>query len=324
MQRSPEAAAPQADRSKPLIYLTIGGLWIFLCIAMPLRRLSIALEDCLAVLAFFAIVLGVAASLRARGFIALAAGIEASILLSIASLTFTLIAYVLATNQSPLADNVMASIDLRLLFGGNWRRIVLAFCRHGILLHVANTCYASIQWQGCILIIIACATGRRERCWSFILAWILTLILVVGIFAWLPCLGAYSHFGIPATDVPGVHSRVGWLQPKLLTLLRSDTPFRITAASLSGIVEFPSFHAAAAILFMCAFWPNPLARWPAIILNIGMIVSAVPIGGHYFIDIFGGMTAAAVGLAMTRRIEARWADATFDFRRRWKPQTALL
>ena len=78
---------------------------------------------------------------------------------------------------------------------------------------------------------------------------------------------------------------------------------------LGGIVTFPSFHAASAVLYFWALWP---VRWfrPLVVLANGLMLAATPInGGHYFIDLFAGVAVAVLAIVAARRgrrIVARW------------------
>ena len=66
---------------------------------------------------------------------------------------------------------------------------------------------------------------------------------------------------------------------------------------------------AAAVILAWAAWPMRAIRWPAILLNGAMLVSAVPIGGHYLIDIVAGCVVAAIGISIARKIGEPAASA---------------
>jgi hypothetical protein len=78
---------------------------------------------------------------------------------------------------------------------------------------------------------------------------------------------------------------------------------------LGGIVTFPSFHAASAVLYAWALWP---ARWmrPIVVLAFTAMLAATPInGGHYFIDIIAGTAIAVLAIVAARaagRVIAKW------------------
>jgi membrane-associated phospholipid phosphatase len=42
---------------------------------------------------------------------------------------------------------------------------------------------------------------------------------------------------------------------------------------------------------------------PALVIEITMVVSAVPIGGHHLVDVFAGVAVAALSLAITLGLE---------------------
>jgi membrane-associated phospholipid phosphatase len=62
----------------------------------------------------------------------------------------------------------------------------------------------------------------------------------------------------------------------------------LDANAFTGIVTFPSFHAAGAVLLACAWWQVPGLRYPGVALNAAMLVSAIPCGGHYLSDLIAG------------------------------------
>jgi membrane-associated phospholipid phosphatase len=71
---------------------------------------------------------------------------------------------------------------------------------------------------------------------------------------------------------------------------------------VTGIVTFPSFHAASCLLYTWAFWP---VRWmrPITLAANGLMLASTPIdGGHYFIDVFAGLALAAAAIALVNRI----------------------
>ena len=70
---------------------------------------------------------------------------------------------------------------------------------------------------------------------------------------------------------------------------------------LTGIVTFPSFHAATAALYLWAFWPVRWFRPVAVVANVGMLLATPLGGGHYFIDVFAGIAVAAAAI-----IAAQW------------------
>lgn len=284
------------------IYAGLAVAWVTLSVAMPLAGLSIDVTLTLVFILVCSLFAWAAACLRMRGFMRAATGLETWMLLTLSCLTGILGTYVAARHAPPLADGWMAAADRTLLPGLDWRETMIGIARHPSLMHLANRAYASIQWQGSLLILLCCVAGQADRCTAFVLRWMIALALVCVIFAFLPCLGPYAHYGIAHAQVPGVGSAIGWRQPEILAGLRMEESVRLDPSALDGIVEFPSFHTAAAILFAWGFWAIRWARWPMLFLNLAMIAASVPIGGHYYVDVVAGAIVAWVAIKAPRWI----------------------
>jgi hypothetical protein len=74
---------------------------------------------------------------------------------------------------------------------------------------------------------------------------------------------------------------------------------------LAGIVTFPSFHAASAVIFLWALWSVCWMR-PIAAITMGAMLIVTPfVGGHYFTDIIAGIAVAVISIAAARWI-GRW------------------
>lgn len=62
----------------------------------------------------------------------------------------------------------------------------------------------------------------------------------------------------------------------------------------------PSFHAALAVLFVYANRPPARSFIPVALLNVLMIMSVVPEGGHYLVDLIAGAIIAALSIVLVR------------------------
>jgi hypothetical protein len=148
-----------------------------------------------------------------------------------------------------------------------------------------------------LLIVLLCAAGKGVRCWDFALAWALSLSLTLAVFAIAPAIGAYGFHHIPHAAVSGVVNPVGWRQPLMLEHLRHAATVTVRPQDMLGIVEFPSFHTASAVLLTWGFWAVRPTRFVAVPMNLGVLFASVPIGGHYLPDIIGGIIVAMLGIA---------------------------
>jgi membrane-associated phospholipid phosphatase len=87
-----------------------------------------------------------------------------------------------------------------------------------------------------------------------------------------------------------------------LPLLRDGKLRVLEIGQLTGIVTFPSFHAAAAILYLWALWANSWMRVIALICNALLLLSTPIDGGHYFIDVIAGVSLAILSILVVRRL----------------------
>lgn len=276
------------------------------CAAIPVASaitgLRLALDEIGMVAGFFVASLWLALCLRGRGWDRAATALEACTLFAVICMTASVMTFFAGTSQRALFDTALARADRALLPGLDWPTAMRSFSTSGLPVRLANTVYASIRWQPMILLVTLSVIGDDRRIWQFLLSWITTLCIVVVLFALYPVLGAYTHFGISAADVPAMRDATPWNQPVLIEGLRDGTLRRIGVGTLDGIVDYPSFHAGAAVLLAYGFWPIRLLRWPFVVLNGLMIASAVPIGGHYVVDLVAGMITAMAGLGAARLI----------------------
>src|SRR3546814_4330604 len=90
--------------------------------------------------------------------------------------------------------------------------------------------------------------------------------------------------------------------------LRSGALRTLGSESLTGIITFPSFHAAAAVLLGWGFASFGRLGWPLVALNALMFVSAIVGGGHYLVDLIAGAAVALIGLWLAARLIDRPKD----------------
>ena len=75
--------------------------------------------------------------------------------------------------------------------------------------------------------------------------------------------------------------------------LRSGAFRDFVVAQAEGLTAFPSFHTIMALLFAFAF-RGTFLRWPAFALGALTIFATPVMGGHYFVDLLGGVAVFAI------------------------------
>ena len=125
------------------------------------------------------------------------------------------------------------------------------------------------------------------------------------VFPFAPALGGYLHYQLQPGDFPAVRILASWLFAPPFHALRDGSLNVVELSALDGIITFPSFHAAVAVLLAWAASGIPYLRYPMIILNLLMLLSSIPIGGHYLVDVIAG-SLVAIGSIVAARA---WGDS---------------
>lgn len=133
--------------------------------------------------------------------------------------------------------------------------------------------------------------GRDDRNREFIATVGVALLLTVLLFGLFPAAGPWMHFG--------VRDPAGLSYMQQLTALRAGRVAVLRLDDLDGLVTFPSFHVAMAVLLAWAARGTGVAV-AAVTLNLAMAVSTPSEGGHYLTDGIGGIAVALTAIAAVR------------------------
>ena len=141
--------------------------------------------------------------------------------------------------------------------------------------------YLSFPVQISVLILYF-SYADPKRVHERLLAGMLSVLFIVPIMVLLPAVGAWSQYGVGVVE-PWRHD---------ILALRAHT--LVTIGETKGIVSFPSFHTAMAVLLI------NMARgrkWslPVLILNLLMIAAVPTEGAHYGVDVVSGTRRGAYG-----------------------------
>ena len=273
------------DRRLAPLYVVIAAQLAFLVAAVRSGAFSFEPEPLTGAGVAVAGLAAVAMAARRLSFTVLADLAEAAALFFAVAILTPLCAVVLASSNLPLADGLLASLDARLRFD---RRVFTAYlASHPPALSLAGFAYDSLNWQPFVLFVVLYAAKRSDRAWTFLFAWCVALVITVLIFPLIPALG-------------GPPSDLAWA--RVLRHARTGGVRSLGAASLTGIVTFPSFHAAAAVLLGWAFASLSRLGAPFVVLNAVMFMSAIPAGGHYLVDLIAGGVVAAVSIRVAAKV----------------------
>lgn len=200
--------------------------------------------------------------------------------------------YLTATLAPPLADPALARVEAAL--GFDWPAWLSVLAAHPDLSHGLALAYHSSGPQVGLVVIALSAVSRISRLWTYARLFSLALLAAVLLSAVWPAVGPYAFYR-PQVYPAGHLETVGALwHLDALQALREGTMATIALSEIRGLVTFPSFHAALAVLTAWALAPVPVIGPLAILLNAAIIVATLGAGGHYLPDVVAGTVMGIV------------------------------
>jgi len=289
---------PEVLRGSIVIWLIGCSIMAFVLVGVSVSDFTIDTIKSVVLPGYFALIAGGAAFVRVRLHLQSAALlVEAFAQYVFMSIYAVLASYLLASLGAPLQDETLAAWDR--MIGISWPVVAEFVYGQPSLVAVLTWAYGSFVWQLFIVIIVLSLSGSHRRLQVFLTGWGLALVAALAVFAVAPAKGAFIHYGLEASKLPAIAAYSGWSHYQILEPLRIGELRELLSISFDGLVTFPSFHAASAILYSWAFWRVPMIRWLALVLNALMIVSTPVVGAHYIVDVWAGLAlgGAAIWLA---------------------------
>ena len=206
--------------------------------------------------------------------------------------------YVATVTNWPLQDHTLLAIDRAM---GMDPQIIAQYVNdHDWLGGLLVRSYTLIKIILLAIPVALALTGRFVRLQVFVLAFSLTLIMTLLISTFTPAVGTYYGLQIDPAQFTSLDASMYQAQLRDILALRDGSLRHLELFKITGIVSFPSFHAASGILYIWALWPVRYLGGVAVALNLLMIASTPVIGAHYMIDVFGGVALAVVGIWLAK------------------------
>jgi len=210
---------------------------------------------------------------------------------------FSVLMYAVATTAQPLVDGSLVAVDKWL--GVDVRHAVVWASVHPILQGLLEIAYNLLLPQTALVVIILGFKEDRRSLESFVLAFMLAALLTTIIFVVLPAAGPFAYHGFEASQ-----SQERYLEH--FNALRSGERILVTWRDAEGIITFPSFHTAWAILLTLALRRYRVLFAFSIVLNTAVIISTMTTGWHYLSDVLGGILICLIAVPLVHRL-SRWS-----------------
>jgi membrane-associated phospholipid phosphatase len=215
------------------------------------------------------------------------------------SLHFGVLFEYLATSANlPLFDPSLDAIDRAM--GFDWSSFFAQVNTHPGVNAVLVFAYSSITPVFLGVIVILCFQRDARRLSEYLAVLAVSLLCTFAIGSLVPAAGAFTQH----TSVGDVSVR--WSFNNTFQSLRDAANPIFDFSKSEGLVTFPSFHAVLAIITTYALRNLRVVYLLClVILNALVIVSTLTEGGHYLIDVIGGVLVAGASIVFIAAVESR-------------------
>ncbi len=207
-------------------------------------------------------------------------------MLFVTVMTCGAIAMIATRSGAPLSDQRLLDADAALGLSAPHFVLRVAAAPAWLIEWLRRAYSASGQLM-VITIIVLPLIGKRIAAWRFSVLISATLLLCTLISFLFPAYGSFSHID-PAT-VATLPGGAGRYFHAALTSFRTAADPIVSIEAIAGVVCFPSFHTIIALLIVQAWAGIRIVNRVMPAVGATIIVSTLPMGGHYFTDLIAGL-----------------------------------
>ena len=183
----------------------------------------------------------------------------------------------------PMIDDYLYAADQVLGFDSG--RLLHVFAAHPALTGLLQLAYENANWI--VVMAIIAASLRRERAWYPLVMYSGSLLLIAILCILMPAEGNVAYSGLAYLQHQGLPSGSGTYYLDTLRYYYDGHGEVVSNAHLSGVAVFPSFHMVMGLTIATSLRGTRLHGLAAA-FGILVMISAIPIGGHYVVDLIAG------------------------------------
>lgn len=200
----------------------------------------------------------------------------------------------------PYQDGWLLAADR--FIGYDWAGYMGWADRHPFLAEFLAYAYISIAFQTFLALAVLTVSGQAVRFYQVLLALLLSSFVTVIISALIPAMSVIGYLHVDMRQFPNVLADPGFIHLNDLNNLRGGKYHSFSLAHLHGLITFPSFHAATAVILIWAFWRTKYLRWPMLALNLIVLLATPLVGVHYVTDVLAGIIIPVALIALIVRV----------------------
>jgi hypothetical protein len=209
---------------------------------------------------------------------------------------------------APLIDANLAAFDASLLL--DTRSIVFAVANATTFANLLGLAYVS-SFPILFASVVFLGWKRYMRpLWQLAFVFAFTAVGCASLSVFFPAVGAFAHFAYPAEVLNGLPSGAGVYHLPKFEYYRHAVSPAISMSSLQGVVTFPSFHCCLALMTAFAYAEHRWLLLISLLWNALVIVSTIPIGGHYMVDLPIGAAIWVTAYLLARALWPSRAETT--------------
>lgn len=208
--------------------------------------------------------------------------------------TLRLFNHLTMTTALPYTDAFLATIDRTLHLG--WFEYFAFVQKHWLLLKLLEWSYTALAPVSIAAFAFIFVIRGQQAAGRFLEGFFLTAFLCTIIGPLFPAKGATAFFADIVLPLNVLDRLPGTYAVAATETLRAGGRIVLNVRELPGLVTFPSFHTAAAVIVAAGFWRTKL--FVPVAVYSAIVIASTPIfGGHYFIDLIGGALVAVAAIA---------------------------
>jgi hypothetical protein len=210
--------------------------------------------------------------------------------------------YMLFPLTAPSIDPFLSNADQA--FGYSWPDFVASLATVPSIGKALSYVYLSSIWQLFLVITLLAWLNRTTDLHRFLSVGILGLGIASLIWWMAPSFGPAAFHDVPPEVAARISLVVDSAYGAELRRLGAEGTAIITPDVVMGVIAFPSFHMIMACMVVWFSRRTPFFL-PLLVLNTAMIPAILAHGGHYLVDLFGGIAVFALSVWISTRIAPR-------------------